>query len=350
MNMFSRATNIGRVAEAPPRMRGKFLAAILGVLLAALGLMAAQIGQAIAAEARWQREWPNTDFSLSTIDLRDIQEGGPPKDGIPAIDRPRFSLMQRPYPIELGEDEPVIAFAVDGDARAYPLRILMLHEIVNDIVGGRPVTITYCPLCNTAIVFDRELDGTIYDFGTTGKLRNSDLVMYDRQTETWWQQFTGEAIVGELAESKLRILPSRIQSLNLFRSRYPMGRILLPAYSDPDSYINLYRSYDTSRRPFLFSGRLPRGIPAMARVVAVDDRAWALERLVEEQRIEEDGLILSWTEGQNSALDTRDIAEGRDVGNVVVQRRTEQGLVDVPHHVTFAFAFHAFYPDAEIRQ
>lgn len=350
MNLFSRTENIGIVAQAKPRIRGKFSAAALGLLLAAISLIGAQIDQAIAAEARWQREWPNTDFSRATVDLREIEEGGPPKDGIPAIDRPRFSALQRPYPIELGENEPVIAFAVEGDARAYPLRILMRHEIVNDIVGGRPVTITYCPLCNTAIVFDRELEGVVYDFGTTGKLRNSDLVMYDRQTETWWQQFTGEAIVGELAERRLRILPSRIQSITLFRSRYPMGRILLPAYADPDSYFNTYRGYDSSRRPFLFRGRLPRGIRAMARVVAVGERAWALERLVEEGRIEEGGLILSWTEGQNSALDTRDIAEGRDVGNVVVQRRTEQGLVDVPHHVTFAFAFHAFYPDAEISQ
>jgi hypothetical protein len=317
-------------------------------LLTAIGLTGAQIDQAAGAEARWQREWPNTDFSRASVDLREIEEGGPPKDGIPAIDRPRFSGAQKPYPIELGEDEPVIAFAVDGDARAYPLRILMRHEIVNDVVGGRPVTVTYCPLCNTAIVFDRKLDGTVYDFGTTGKLRNSDLVMYDRQTETWWQQFTGEAIVGELAERRLRILPSRIESIALFRDRYPMGRILLPAYSDADSYFNSYRRYDSSRRPFLFRGRLPRGIRAMARVVAVGERAWALERLVAEGRIEEDGLILSWTDGQNSALDTRDIAQGRDVGNVVVQRRTDEGLVDVAHHVTFAFAFHAFYPDAEI--
>ena len=350
MNIFSQARNTELNAEAMPRLRGKFIPLALGFLLAATGFIAAQIDQADAAEARWQREWPHTDFSRAVIDLREIEEGGPPKDGIPAIDRPRFSLAQGPYPIELGEDEPVIAFAIGEDARAYPLRILMAHEIVNDVVGGRPVTITYCPLCNTAIVFDRELDGTVYDFGTTGKLRNSDLVMYDRQTETWWQQFTGEAIVGELAESKLRILPSRIQSITLFRSRYPMGRILLPAYSDPDSYFNLYRRYDRARTPFLYSGRLPRGIRAMARVVAVGERAWALERLAEEQRIEEGDLVLTWTEGQNSALDTRDIAEGRDVGNVVVQRHTEQGLVDVPHHVTFAFAFHAFFPDAEISQ
>ena len=142
-------------------------------------------------------------------------------------------------------------------ARAYPLRILLLHEIVNDVVGGRPVTITYCPLCNTAIVFDRELGGTIYDFGTTGKLRNSDLVMYDRQTETWWQQFTGEAIAGGLAGQKLRILPSRLQSITLFRSRFPNGEVLLPAYSNANAYQNPYQGYDRSRTPFLYSGRLP---------------------------------------------------------------------------------------------
>ncbi len=348
--MLSQFANTRSAVKVNSSLASISLRIVLGLVLALAGVMTFSFYQADAAESRWARDWPNTDFSQATISLREIEEGGPPKDGIPAIDQPRFSGVDGPYPIELGEEEPVIAFAIGDDARAYPLRILMLHEIVNDVVGGRPVTITYCPLCNTAIIFDRQLDGTIYNFGVTGKLRNSDLIMYDRQTESWWQQFTGEAVIGELAGRKLRILPSRIESISLFRSRYPTGKILLPAYRNPDYYENIYQGYDRARTPLLFSGRLPRGIRAMARVVAVEDRAWALARLVEEQVIEEGDLVLSWTPGQNSALHRRDISLGRDVGNVVVQRHTAQGLVDVVHHVTFAFAFHAFYPEAEISQ
>ena len=99
---------------------------------------------------------------------------------------------------DLAPQEPVVGLTIDGDARAYPLRILTWHEIVNDVVGGTPVAVTYCPLCNSAPVFERTVDGRVLEFGTTGKLKDSNLIMYDRQTETWWQQFTGEAIVGEM--------------------------------------------------------------------------------------------------------------------------------------------------------
>ena len=98
----------------------------------------------------------------------------------------------------------------DGEARAYPLRVLILREIVNDTVGGQPVAVTYCPRCNSAIAFDRVVNGVTLDFGTTGNLRNSDLVMWDRQTRSWWQQLTGEAIVGEMTGTLLRFLPAQI--------------------------------------------------------------------------------------------------------------------------------------------
>ncbi|MGQ0525838.1 MAG: DUF3179 domain-containing (seleno)protein, partial [Betaproteobacteria bacterium] len=134
---------------------------------------------ALAAVEQWRAEWPRTDFGKHTVPLVEIQSGGPPKDGIPAIDRPRFVT-----PGEAGKwldrREPVIVIEVNGDARAYPLQILMFHEIVNDTVGGVPVAVTFCPLCNASIVFDRAVDGTVLDFGTTGNLRKSDLVMYDR--------------------------------------------------------------------------------------------------------------------------------------------------------------------------
>ena len=161
---------------------------------------------------------------------------------------------------------------INGDARAYPLQILTWHEIVNDEVGGVAVTVTFCPLCNSAIVFNRQLNDTIYDFGTSGLLRNSDLVMWDRQTESLWQQFTGEAIVGELTGMQLEFLPSAIISYADFRAAYARRARFSPArLAIAASYgTNPYAGYDTiGSNPFLFTGDLDGRLPAMARVVTI---------------------------------------------------------------------------------
>lgn len=298
--------------------------------------------------SRWTAEF-STDFSKSIIRLNEVTEGGPGKDGIRAIDNPQFAPVNARYPMEMGPNEPVISFSHGGEARAYPLRILIRHEIVNDVVAGLPVTVTYCPLCDSAVVFDRRFDGRVLDFGTTGKLRHSDMVMYDRQTETWWQQFVGGGLVGEYAGRELTMLASRVESLTLFKSRFPGGEILLPAVSMTQVYTNPYENYDGRNRPYpFFSGDLPQDIEPMARVVAVGDKAWSLRSLSRAGRIEDGDMVLSWSAGQNSALDARDISRGRDVGNVVVQRQTEAGLVDIPHDVTFAFAFFAMRPNGQI--
>ena len=296
---------------------------------------------ALAEPAFWNASWPNTDFSKNSVEFSEIRSGGPPKDGIPPIDRPQF-VPQAEYR-GAGESEPVIAFARDGDARAYPLRILIWHEIVNDVVGGIPVSVTYCPLCNSAVVFDRRLDGRVLDFGTTGKLRNSDLVMYDRQTESWWQQFTGDGIVGEMTGRRLRMLPARVEALSRFRVRFPDGAVLVPNDPHMRPYgVNPYVGYDTSARPFLYDGDLPEGIAPLAYVVRIGNEAWPLETLRAKGRIVSGDLVLSWSSGRNSALDEREIGKGRDVGNVVVRRRTPEGLKDEVHDLTFAFVFHAF--------
>ena len=170
--------------------------------------------------------WPDTDFTIHSVDYDEIISGGPPPDGIPAIDDPVFESVNEADEW-LGEDWPVMLFELNGDARAYPLAILIHHEIVNDVVGDRPVAVTFCPLCNATIAFDRTLpDGILLDFGTTGNLRNSDLVMYDRQTKSWWQQFTGEAIVGELTGTRLEFLPSQIVAWSDFKASHPDGKVL----------------------------------------------------------------------------------------------------------------------------
>ncbi|MCH8197970.1 MAG: DUF3179 domain-containing protein [Proteobacteria bacterium] len=305
------------------------------------------IGTAAANPSWWKLEWPRTDFSRSSVDFSEIMSGGPPKDGIPPVDDPQFKPVSEVK--DLGEDEPVIGLVINGDKRGYPLRILMWHEIVNDTVGGVPVTVTFCPLCNTAIVFDRRLDGRVLDFGTTGKLRYSDLVMYDRQTESWWQQFLGEAIVGELTGKRLKIIPSRIESVAKFRARAPDGKFLVPAKPATRRYgDNPYRGYDSMSWPMLFKGEAPNGVAPLSRVVTVGEEAWSLDLVRKMKRITKGDLVITWESGQNSALDSRRISQGRDVGNVLVQRQTKDGLVDVAYGVDFAFAFSAFHPGAVI--
>ncbi len=294
----------------------------------------------------WKFEWRETDFSKHSISWDEIRSGGPPKDGIPSIDKPVFVPVSEMS--ELAATEPVVGLSLNGDARAYPLRILTWHEIVNDQVGGVPVTVTYCPLCNSAIVFDRRVGGRILEFGTTGKLRNSDLVMYDRTTESWWQQFLGEAIVGEMTGTRLTSIPARLESWERFAARHPDGRVLVPDNPGLRDYgRNPYFGYDTAKAPFLYDGELPADVPAMARVVVVGKEAWSLELLRDRGRVESGDLVLSWEAGQNSALDDPRIAKGRDVGNVAVQRRVGDALEDAVYDVTFAFVFHAFHPDGK---
>jgi hypothetical protein len=289
----------------------------------------------------WKAEWPKTDFSKTAVDFDSIMSGGPPKDGIPAIDAPKFVALGA-YTHD-APTEPVIAFEHGGAARAYPLKVLIWHEIVNDTVGGIPVAVTYCPLCNSAIVFERRTKDRVLDFGTTGKLRNSDMVMYDRQTESWWQQFTGTGIVGALTGVELRMLPSRVESFARFKERYPGGKVLVPDDPNMRPYgNNPYVGYDTAARPFLYRGPMPDGIAPLAYVIKVGDEAWPLETLRESKRIESGDLVLTWEPGRNSALDGGEIAGGRDIGNVVVRRKTAKGLKDEVHDLTFAFVFHAF--------
>ncbi|WP_435311219.1 DUF3179 domain-containing protein [Primorskyibacter sedentarius] len=293
----------------------------------------------------WRQEWPDTDFSQSAVpDWAEIMSGGPPKDGIPAIDAPLFIPVAEETRIE--DEEPVITVELDGQTpRTYPVRYLMWHEIVNDTVGGVPVAVTFCPLCNSGITFDRRVAGRVLSFGVSGKLRNSDMVMYDRETQSWWQQAMGEAIVGDLTGTQLRQVPTWMESWAEYRTRNPGALVMAEPPHNRAYGTNPYRNYDSSRRPFLYNGEMPpHGIAPLARVVRVGSRAWPLDRLAEVQEISETGLVLTWRAGQASALDTGQIAAGRDVGSV---RVLDEGGENVAHDVMFAFAFHAFWPDGE---
>ncbi len=343
------------------------LAVLLAVLFSTQSL--AQIDRVKV----WRDEWPRTDFTRHTAPLSEI-ESNVARDSIPSIDDPQFltvsevTIEQDDEPIfppqrrrsrramsietfSLSWRDPVIGLEINGDARAYPLRIMMFHEIVNDRVGGEPVAVTYCPLCNTAIVLKRVLDGEPVGFGTTGKLRHSDLVMYDRKTHSWWQQFTGHAIVGARAGERLERIAARLESYEQFTRRFPDGKVLVPPSDSNAPYgRNPYFQYDSARRPFLYRGKTPEGIAPLARVIAVNGTAYALALVQDKGVIEEDGYKISWSAGQASALDAHNVADGKDVGNIVVQQNQPDGSwQDAPYDVTFAFAFHAFEPDGRWR-
>ena len=319
-------------------------------MLAAIVLAASVMTtQSLADTQRWKREGWRTDFDRTAVDLTRIRSGGPARDGIPSIENPIFEFV--PGIDDLADNEPVVGLTIDGDARAYPLRILTWHEIVNDVVGGVPVAVTYCPLCNSAPVFERTVDGRVLEFGVSGKLKDSNLIMYDRQTETWWQQFTGEAIVGRMTGAELAFVPARLQSYGAFAAENPTGRVLVPHNPGMRRYgVNPYVNYDTSR-PFLYDGQLPEHIDPMERVVIVprDDTDPVLVRMAHiadagEAGINAAGLDFTWNAGQASALDTPRIDQGRDVGTVLVRRDG----ADVAYDVTFAFVAHAFHPGVEI--
>ncbi len=311
-----------------------------GVLLAT-GLMAG--GMVSAEPSFWKYEWPDTDFSTTSIEhWGEILSGGPPKDGIPALDDPSFINVSSE--VRIGDREPVIAVEIEGSVpRAYPIRYLTWHEIVNDEVGGVPVAVTFCPLCNSGLTFDRRVGGRVLSFGVSGKLRNSDMVMYDRQTESWWQQAIGTGIVGAYTGRELKQLPSWMESWAEFKARNPDG-LVMDQPSWPRIYgRNPYVSYDSSTRPFLYSGEMPpHGIPPLVRVVRVGDKAWPVSRLRDAGQLHEAGVVLSWESGQASALDSARIDAGKDVGTIRVRDGAGK---DVPHDIMFAFAFHAFWPD-----
>lgn len=276
-----------------------------------------------------------TDFSRHTVPYGEILSGGPPKDGIPAIDAPKFISVDE-ADAWLRPTEAVALINVNGDARAYPVQILTWHEIVNDTVGGVPLAVTYCPLCNTAIAFERTFDGRVLDFGTTGRLRYSNLIMYDRQTETWWQQGTGEAIAGDYAGRRLVQRPMTLVAWSDFKAAFPDGRVLDrdTGFSRPYGR-NPYVGYDDpNTQPFLYRGpQTPAVLPALARVFALnlndDPVAFPYDALAERRVLSDvvggEPVVVLWTPGAASALDAPLVAEGRAVGAAAAFSRRLDG-------------------------
>lgn len=294
-------------------------------------------------------EW-QTDFTRRTVPWEQILSGGPSKDGIPAIDQPEFETVAAAADW-LSARDPVIVFEHADDVRAYPLAILIWHEIVNDVVGGQPVAVTFCPLCNASIVFDRTFQGQVLDFGTTGRLRNSDLIMYDRQSESWWQQFTGEGLVGKFAGEQLTFLGSQVISFGDFAAEFPEGQVLQRPGGNRSYGINPYVEYDsTVDRPFLYDGELDTRLPATERVIGIElggeTMAYPFSKLAERSVIQDEvggqAIVVLHKGGAASALDQRIIREGREVGSAAVFARRLRGQT-----LTFSPNADGTFTDAE---
>ena len=270
----------------------------------------------------WQS--PVDDLPPPTIDLSVLRSGGPPPDGIPSIDDPVFHAAEGvDY---LRSSDPVVALEINGDARAYPLDILIWHELVNDTVGGVPVSVAYCPLCNSVTVYEREIEGQVLDFGVSGLLFNSSLVMYDRQTETLWSHFTGEPLYGALSETELVSIPSTIVGFGTWQEENPDGLVLNRQTGVTRDYgANPYPGYDdVNATPFLFEGEVDGRFTAMTRVVGVENDEGTLaaafpllelrEAGVATSTLGDESVVAFWVPGSVSALDDQQVSGGVDVG------------------------------------
>ena len=321
------------------------------------------------------------DLDRSSISVAEILSGGPPPQGIPALgfsgdwqdaasssNEPSF-VSQEEAAQWLGEMEPVIALVVDGTAKAYPLQILTWHEIVNDTIADRPVAVTFCPLCNSALAFDRriplstdqqglvselnsdvsfsalndsflsayaeqegqepeELMGLEVTFGVSGTLYNSNLLMFDTHTSTLWSQLVGEAVVGTLTETSLLRLSAQIVGFSEFREAFPEALVLSKDTGFRRDYgRNPYTGYDdVNSPPFLFSGVTDGRLAPKERVISLergeDSAAYPFAVLSQERvandSISDDPIVLFWEEGTNSALDASRISSGADIGAVGV--------------------------------
>lgn len=278
-----------------------------------------------------------TDFCLSVVDFSEILVGHPVKGGIPSVTGPAMETVTEAS-AWLSVRSPVIAVEVEGEARAYPLAILMWHEIANDEIAGVPVAVTFCPLCNSSVTFDRRVNGAALDFGVSGLLRNSDLIMFDRQSETWWQQLTGEGLAGEYAGVLLDIVASQVIGFGSFAERYPDGLVMSRETGYNRQYgANPYSNYDSRPgRPFLFRGEVdPRLGSAVDHVLAAiigdDAKAYPFEILQSERavndRIGETPIVVFFQSGVASALGDSVIDNARDIGTAGMYQSSVDGTV-----------------------
>ena len=359
---------------------------------AAAGVVEGSAREGVPSGLRQAIDHPSLPEPL--VDPSEVSSGGVPPDGIPAVDEPRFvSAGDVDW---LAGDEPVIALEIAGEQRAYPVQIMIWHEVVNDQVAGTPVAVTYCPLCNSALAFDRRRGDRLLTFGVSGLLYRSDLVMYDRQTESLWSQIEGRAIAGHLTGQTLDRVPVQTVTWDQWRQAHPDGQVLSRDTGvDRDYGRNPYLGYDKAADdPFAFSGEPDPRLEPKERVLGLGDSdgdptALVLSSLARERvialRVSGKPVVVWAVEGLRSALDTADVSSGRRVaatgafdpvlgqqhltfgaadrdtftdeqtgstwdilGRAVSGPLAGRSLQPVGHLDTFWFAWAAFHPDTRL--
>jgi Protein of unknown function (DUF3179) len=347
-------------------------------------------------EFTWKTDTANKQIGLNEISVV------LPRNSFPTINYPKF-IRQDDSLNGFYKFEPVIAVEINGKAKAYPLNMLTMHEISNDSLGGIPILPTFCPLCNSSVVYDRRLTFKdkeyLLDFEVSGMLRNSDMVMADKQTETWWQQLMGKGIVGELAGAELTVIPSFVISVEDFFNRYPDGKILSPKTgTDAENMygINPYENYDgTSNKPwdrYFDPLKIDNRLAPMERIISLEGntgyKVYPFSVLAEKKVINDQmgkqNIVLFYKAETVSVLDKKEISKSRNTGSATVFSSIVDGqllvfkknksnfvdtntnsiwditglcikgkmkgkhLIPVPHGNHFAFAWLAFYPDSVI--
>lgn len=281
------------------------------------------------------------DFDLSgaLIPVEDIHPGGPPRDGIPAIDQPRF--IEAAAARFLRRDDPVVSVTVGDETRAYPLRILVWHEIVNDTIGDLAIAVTYCPLCGTAMVFERQQGERTLSFGVSGLLYQSDVLMYDRQTVSLWSQLASKAVAGPLKGRTLRWLPSEHMTWEAWRRRHPQGLVLSTDTGHRRDYAGTpYEGYEDTERTMF---------PVPRHRNELSNKEWIA------------GIVF---EGRANAYRVHSLPDGQWVDDTVggtairvrYSRRDRHFAAKlaadespVPSVLAYWFAWQAFHPDTELR-
>jgi len=273
----------------------------------------------------------------ATIPVADIRAGGPPRDGIPSIDHPRFVPAARVN--YLADNDMVMSLTHQGETRAFPLRILLWHEIVNDRIGDLAINVNYCPLCGSAMVFDRTIDGRTLEFGVSGLLYQSDVLMYDRQTESLWSQLEMAAVSGPQAGRKLHLLTAQHLTWNAWKKEHPDGLVLSTDTGHERDYSRLpYGDYEKSPR-LMFPVKAQRpDLPTKTRVTGVVingvARAYPHDQLP-------DGQIVEDTVGGMAVRLSFDRASRHFV-------ITDSEGTPFPYTPAYWFAWQAFHPDTTV--
>lgn len=278
------------------------------------------------------------DFSKHRIPLEEILSGGPQKDGIPALLNPTFVPAERAGFLQ--DDDRVLAFELNGEAKAYPIKILNWHEIVNDTIGGEPILISYCPLCGTGMAFDPVIEGKRYTFGVSGLLYKSDVLMYDHQAESLWSQIQQEAVTGPLTGTRLRLLPLVHTTWGAWRAEYPKTWVLSTDTGFQRDYTrDPYESYARSDRLMFPVGDEDDRLPPKAWVLGVTldgiARAYPFSELERGPK--------SFTD----VLGSKRVILSYDRTSRTARIRNQEGR-ELPAVVAYWFAWAAFHPKTEV--